>query len=60
MTEPITYLTTTIPYVNARPHLGHALDETLRMTPGSSMVASTRMRPPHRGHAKTSTANVWR
>jgi len=26
MTEPITYLTTTIPYVNARPHLGHALE----------------------------------
>ena len=26
MTAPRTYLTTTIPYVNARPHLGHALE----------------------------------
>lgn len=26
MSEPITYLTTTIPYVNASPHLGHALE----------------------------------
>jgi Zn-dependent alcohol dehydrogenase len=24
------------------------------------MVATTRMRPPHRGQANTSTANVWR
>jgi hypothetical protein len=24
------------------------------------MVAATRMRPPHRGQAKTSLANVWR
>jgi methionyl-tRNA synthetase len=26
MTEPRIYLTTTIPYVNARPHIGHALE----------------------------------
>jgi methionyl-tRNA synthetase len=26
MTEPHTYITTTIPYVNARPHIGHALE----------------------------------
>jgi len=26
MTAPRTYITTTIPYVNARPHLGHALE----------------------------------
>jgi len=26
MTAPHTYITTTIPYVNARPHLGHALE----------------------------------
>ena len=26
MTAPRTYVTTTIPYVNARPHLGHALE----------------------------------
>jgi methionyl-tRNA synthetase len=26
MTTPHTYITTTIPYVNARPHLGHALE----------------------------------
>ncbi|HKA69642.1 MAG TPA: methionine--tRNA ligase [Actinomycetes bacterium] len=26
MAEPITYLTTTIPYVNASPHVGHALE----------------------------------
>jgi methionyl-tRNA synthetase len=26
MTTPHTYVTTTIPYVNARPHLGHALE----------------------------------
>jgi hypothetical protein len=31
-----------------------------RMTTGSSMVATTRMRPPHRRQASTSTANVWR
>jgi len=24
MTAPHTYITTTIPYVNARPHIGHA------------------------------------
>jgi len=30
----------------------------LRMTTGSSMVATTRMRPPHRAHANTSTPNV--
>ena len=26
MTSPVTYITTTIPYVNARPHLGFALE----------------------------------
>jgi methionyl-tRNA synthetase len=26
MTAPHTYITTTIPYVNARPHMGHALE----------------------------------
>jgi len=26
MRSPHTYITTTIPYVNARPHLGHALE----------------------------------
>ena len=26
MSGPHTYVTTTIPYVNARPHLGHALE----------------------------------
>jgi methionyl-tRNA synthetase len=26
MTEPHVYITTTIPYVNARPHIGHALE----------------------------------
>ena len=26
MTAPRTYITTTIPYVNARPHIGHALE----------------------------------
>ena len=26
MTVPHTYITTTIPYVNARPHIGHALE----------------------------------
>ena len=26
MTAPHTYITTTIPYVNARPHIGHALE----------------------------------
>ena len=26
MTEPYVYITTTIPYVNARPHIGHALE----------------------------------
>jgi methionyl-tRNA synthetase len=26
MTSPHTYITTTIPYVNARPHIGHALE----------------------------------
>src|SRR5262245_24253082 len=31
-----------------------------RMTTGSSMVATTRMRPPQRGQANPSTANVWR
>src|SRR5262245_39564416 len=31
-----------------------------RMTTGSSMVATTRMRPPQRGQANTSTAKVWR
>src|SRR5262245_12675740 len=31
-----------------------------RMTTGSSMVATTRMRPPHRAQANTSTANMWR
>src|SRR5262245_39558167 len=31
-----------------------------RMTTGSSMVATTRMRPPHRPHANTSTPNVCR
>src|SRR5262245_41097078 len=30
-----------------------------RMTTGSSMVATTRMRPPQRGQANTSTAKVW-
>src|SRR5262245_44002850 len=29
-----------------------------RMTRGSSMVATTRIRPPQRVHANTSTANV--
>jgi hypothetical protein len=32
----------------------------VRMTTGSSMVATTRMRPPQRGQANTSTAKVWR
>ena len=31
-----------------------------RITAGSSMVAMTRIRPPHRGQAKTSSANTWR
>jgi hypothetical protein len=31
-----------------------------RMTTGASMVATPRMRPPQRGQANTSTANVWR
>jgi len=26
MTAPHTYITTTLPYVNARPHIGHALE----------------------------------
>jgi methionyl-tRNA synthetase len=26
MTAPHTYITTTVPYVNARPHIGHALE----------------------------------
>ena len=26
MTAPNTYVTTTIPYVNARPHIGYALE----------------------------------
>src|SRR5713101_2816578 len=30
------------------------------MTTGSSMVAITRIRPPQRGRARTSTAKVWR
>jgi hypothetical protein len=32
----------------------------LRVTTGSSMVANTRMRPPHRAQANTFTPNVWR
>src|SRR5262245_47128436 len=32
----------------------------LRITMGSSMVATTRMRPPQWGQASTSTENVWR
>src|SRR5262245_28148215 len=31
-----------------------------RMTTGSSIVATTRMRPPQRGQVNTVTANVWR
>jgi hypothetical protein len=30
------------------------------MTTGSSMVATTRIRRPHRGQANTSSANLWR
>jgi hypothetical protein len=32
----------------------------IRITLGSSMVASTRMRPPHRRQDNTSTVNMWR
>jgi len=32
----------------------------LRITMGSSTVATTRMRPPQWGQASTSTENVWR
>ena len=40
MTATHTYITTTIPYVNARPHIGHALElvqaDVLARQPGEA------------------------
>jgi hypothetical protein len=50
MTAPHTYITTTIPYVNARPHIGFALElvqaDVLAGTTGQPAPASGSRREP--------------
>src|SRR5262245_41677074 len=60
LADPSRALLATAPAVTDDAMYGYPERLLLGCLSGVSIVASTRMRPPHRGQANTPTANVWR